>query len=53
MYGDHPKFCARLQTISVKDTPASNLWRLESGLQPKFSVQKPAPQAISATNKIT
>jgi hypothetical protein len=36
MYGDHPKFRARLQTISVKHMRACSLWRPEPGLKWKI-----------------
>jgi hypothetical protein len=43
MYGDDPKFRARLQTISVKHTLAI-CRALGSALNPKFSGQmRPAP----------
>jgi len=53
MSSDHPKFRARLQTISVKDTRACNFWRLGSGLNSKFGSQRPPLQRISVANKIT
>ena len=52
MYGDHPKFRARLQTISVKDTRACNFWRPGPGLNSKFGGQRSPLRPISATDKI-
>jgi hypothetical protein len=43
MCSDHPKFRARLQTISVKDTRACNFWHTKSRLNSKFSGPKPPP----------
>jgi hypothetical protein len=40
MYGDHPKFRARLQTISVKHVHLCSFWRLGSELNSKFSGPK-------------
>jgi hypothetical protein len=53
MSNDHPKFRARLQTISVKHTRACNFRRLGSGLNSKFGNQRPPLQPISAADKIS
>src|SRR5947208_5391337 len=52
MYGHHPKFRGRPQTISVKHTHACNFWRLGSGLNLKFGGQRPPLRPISAIDKI-
>jgi hypothetical protein len=42
MYGDHPKFRAPLQTISVKPMRACNFWHPEPALNSKFRRSKTA-----------
>jgi hypothetical protein len=51
MCGDHPKFRARLQTISVEHMRLRGFWRRRSELNSQFSGQKPPPQPISAAKK--